>query len=45
MADAVDSATEIKAHEHTWQGFKSMMTWGTVGVAIVAIVVVCLIAR
>jgi len=44
MADTVDTAEQIKAHEQTWNGFKAMMTWGTVGVALVAALVVFLIA-
>ncbi|MET0309182.1 MAG: aa3-type cytochrome c oxidase subunit IV [Sphingomonas sp.] len=44
MADTGDKGAEIKAHEQTWQGFTAMMTWGTVGVAIIAAFVVFLIA-
>jgi heme/copper-type cytochrome/quinol oxidase subunit 2 len=44
MADTVDSTGEIQAHEQTWSGFKTMMTWGTVVVAIIVAGVVFLIA-
>ncbi len=44
MADTVDTNAEIKAHEHTWHGFKAMMTWGTIGAFLVAALVVFLIA-
>lgn len=44
MADGFDSAEQLKAHEQTWSGFKAMMTWGTVGVALIAALVVFLIS-
>ncbi|MBB4838170.1 MULTISPECIES: aa3-type cytochrome c oxidase subunit IV [Sphingomonas] len=44
MADTGDNAAQLKAHEQTWNGFKAMMTWGTVGVALIAALVVFLIS-
>lgn len=47
MADTVDGAEQIKqikAHEQTWNGFKAMMTWGTVAAALIAALVVFLIS-
>ncbi|MES2442731.1 MAG: aa3-type cytochrome c oxidase subunit IV [Pseudomonadota bacterium] len=49
MADTADNhagAThEIEQHEQTWDGFKTMMVWGTVGCALVGALVVFLIAQ
>lgn len=44
MAETVDTNAEVQTHERTWNGFKAMMTWGTVGVFLVAMFVVFLIA-
>jgi hypothetical protein len=44
MADGFDSAEQVKAHEQTWNGFKAMMSWGTVGAALIAALVVFLIS-
>jgi hypothetical protein len=44
MVDTGDNAAQLNAHEQTWNGFKVMMTWGTVAAALVAALVVFLIA-
>ncbi|MDF2383166.1 aa3-type cytochrome c oxidase subunit IV [Nostoc ellipsosporum NOK] len=44
MVDTIDSAEQLKAHEQTWNGFKAMMFWGTIGVALIAALVVFLIS-
>ena len=44
MADTGDATAEVQAHESTWRGFKTMMTWGTLGAFLVAALVVFLIA-
>ncbi|MBO9715055.1 aa3-type cytochrome c oxidase subunit IV [Sphingomonas sp.] len=47
MADASDTGTQgadYKAHEQSWNGFKAMMTWGTLGAFLVGAIVVLLIA-
>lgn len=44
MTEIGDTGSEIQQHEQTWNGFTAMMKWGTVGVALVAALVVFLIA-
>ena len=44
MAETGDTTTETQQHEQTWLGFTAMMKWGTVGVALIAALVVFLIA-
>lgn len=44
MVDTGDNAAQLKAHEQTWSGFKTMMLWGTIGAAAVAALVVFLIS-
>lgn len=44
MGDTGDNAAQLQAHEQTWHGFKAMMTWGTVGAALIAALVVFLIS-
>ncbi|MCW3834541.1 aa3-type cytochrome c oxidase subunit IV [Sphingomonas canadensis] len=44
MAGGGENGAELQAHEQTWTGFKSMMTWGTVIAALIGAFVVFLIA-
>jgi hypothetical protein len=44
MADTETAGEQLKAHENSWNGFKAMMTWGTLVVALIGFGVVCLIA-
>lgn len=41
---ASDNSGDFAAHRQTYDGFMTMMKWGTVATAIVALVVVLLIA-
>lgn len=36
---------DLKAHEQTYSGFTSLLKWGTVAAAIVALIVIFLIAN
>ena len=49
MADTADNHDvvphETEQHEQTWEGFKAMMFWGTIGCALVGAFVVFLIAQ
>lgn len=43
MADTIDQAKEMKAHEGTYSLFIGLMKWGTILAAIAAFIVVMLI--
>lgn len=45
MADESNATHEIKQHTQTFNGFVSMMTWGTVACFAVGALVVVLIAK
>lgn len=44
MAETGETTGAGAQAENTWTGFKAMMTWGTVGAALVGALVVFLIA-
>jgi hypothetical protein len=44
MAETGDNGAEVQSHLNTWQGFTRMMSWGTLGVALIAAFVVFLLA-
>lgn len=48
MADTADNhadAHPVEQHEQSWEGFKAMMFWGTIGSALIGAFVVFLIAQ
>ena len=46
MADTGENqGNDFKAHAETFKGFTSLMTWGTIGSALVGALVVFLIAQ
>ncbi len=45
MAESGETqGADFQAHAQTWEGFKAMMVWGTVGAFLIGALVVFLIA-
>ena len=45
MAGTGDTSTDLRAHERTWHGFKTMMTWGAIACFLAAGFVILMIAN